>query len=212
MSEEVNDFLAHYGIRGMKWGKRKTKDQSSSDRDHKTLSPEQKAKLKKAAVIVGTAAAVTLLVAGSVYASKHMNKQMPKNIEVSPKAKSFVEAKMSDPVGVVHASRGKHKGFHFMEKGGMSDPLYEYDKAGFTGNTDREFFTRYGDRNEKVAARFSDPEGRTDHAGRIIPHEVILPSALAKDINSLSDAIGKVWPLIKDSYAESYAKSENRGY
>lgn len=30
MAEEVDDFLAHYGVPGMKWGKRKAVDSSSS--------------------------------------------------------------------------------------------------------------------------------------------------------------------------------------
>lgn len=206
MSEEVDDFLEHFGVPGMKWGKRKARDHGDPIQKSGKLSPEQQAKLKKAAVIVGTAAAVTLLVAGTVYASKHMNKPAPTNVIPSLKTKAFVEAKMPELVGVLHASRGKERGFSFMQKGGLPDPLREYDKAPFNERTERSFIARYGANQEKVAARFLDPEGRKDAAGRPIPHEVILPKELAKDVHSLDDAISKVWPLIKDTYAQEYTR------
>lgn len=44
MSEQVDDFLVHYGIRGMKWGKRKSSDSSSQNK----VSKEDKLAAKKA--------------------------------------------------------------------------------------------------------------------------------------------------------------------
>jgi hypothetical protein len=53
MSEPVDDFLMHYGVKGMKWGKRQISD-SSSDPKPK-MSRE-----KKVAIAVGVAATVAV--------------------------------------------------------------------------------------------------------------------------------------------------------
>lgn len=43
---EVDDFLAHYGVKGMKWGKRKAQD-SSSTGERRLSRKEHRAKVKK---------------------------------------------------------------------------------------------------------------------------------------------------------------------
>ncbi len=55
----------------------------------------------------------------------------------------------------------------FLSRGGLTDPLKEYEKAGFDTLANNSF-SRYGDRFEKIAARFDDPEGRRDFSGRPI--------------------------------------------
>lgn len=45
---EVDDFLAHYGVKGMKWGKRKNSDSGGSDRS----SARNERKLERAKVNV----------------------------------------------------------------------------------------------------------------------------------------------------------------
>lgn len=60
---EVDVFLAHYGVKGMKWGKRKAK---STEPTKKSLSEGQKKALK----IVAVSGAVTLTAATTVIAIK----------------------------------------------------------------------------------------------------------------------------------------------
>ena len=53
-----------------------------------------------------------------------------------------------------------------------------------------------------VALRFPDPEGRKDAAGRIIPHDFIVFSPTADEIDSLEDGLALVWDEVKDEYAQ----------
>lgn len=53
MSEPVDDFLMHYGVKGMKWGKRQSSDESSEPKPK--MSRE-----KKIAIAVGVAATVAV--------------------------------------------------------------------------------------------------------------------------------------------------------
>lgn len=53
MSEPVDDFLMHYGVKGMKWGKRRSSDDTSEPKPK--MSRE-----KKVAIAVGVAATVAV--------------------------------------------------------------------------------------------------------------------------------------------------------
>ncbi len=82
MTTEVDEFLAHYGVPGMKWGKRKAASVktdisnrvSSSEIAKKWngLSEGNKKKVKTIAAISGSAA----LVAGSAFVGSRVNKNM----------------------------------------------------------------------------------------------------------------------------------------
>ena len=61
---EVGDFLAHYGVKGMKWGKRKS-DSGLSDRSKKVL------------VASAVAAGGASVVIGSIVLSKYMGRSTP---------------------------------------------------------------------------------------------------------------------------------------
>jgi hypothetical protein len=196
--ELVHDFLEHHGVKGMKWGVRKKEDSTGWSNK------------KKAAVIFGSAAAVTALAVGAVYAKKHFGVSTSNISKPAEATKKFAESMAAEPIGIVHASRGQsvRSGFTFPQRGGLSNPLAEYDKAGLQ-NMAPGSFKRYGDRNEKVAAIFLDPLGRKDQAGRIIPHEVVLPEDLAKGLHTNEDVVSKIWPIIKDVYEPFYKRHES---
>lgn len=199
MTESVDTFLEHYGVKGMKWGKRKDRSEGES-----RFSPEQKAKLKRAAVIAGTAAVVGALAIGSVYVAQNYGSKVPAKVDTKA-AEDFVKAKIQEQqTGVLHATRGRNKGFSFYDKGGLTEPLREYTSVFGENSEGGDLFKRVGENNEKVGIRFMDPEGRKDRAGRVIPHEVILPAPLAKDVKTLDEAIAKVWPMIKDAVESKY--------
>ncbi len=112
-----------------------------------------------------------------------------------------------EPIGIVHSSRGKNRGYTFLQRGGLDNPGEEMIKAGLDRMNAGEF-KRYGERSEKVAARYLDPEGRKDFSGRRIGHDVVLPESMAKKVSNLSDVEAMTWPLIKDVYQVLWDKSQ----
>ncbi|ASM62284.1 hypothetical protein SEA_NIGHTMARE_8 [Arthrobacter phage Nightmare] len=194
MTNEVDDFLIHYGVKGMKWGRRKDRPEGES-----RFTPEQKAKIKRAAVVAGTVAIVGALAIGTAYVAKNSNAKVPPKVD-SKAAEALVKEKLED---LIHATRGKERGFSLYKTGGLNSPLAEYDKA-FDDQQNSTVFKRYGDNNEKVAVRFPDPDGRKDAAGRVIPHEIILPEALSKGVTNLDEAVAKVWPMVRDNVEARY--------
>lgn len=54
---EVDDFLAHYGVKGMRWGQRKASDDSSPSSPRQGLSEGQKKALKVGAGVAAIAGA-----------------------------------------------------------------------------------------------------------------------------------------------------------
>lgn len=72
---EVDDFLAHYGVKGMKWGKRKAPASTDSKKPvRKKMSPETKELIGG---LLTTAALVTVNIAvrkGAMWAIKNPDK------------------------------------------------------------------------------------------------------------------------------------------
>lgn len=192
--------LRHYGVLGMRWGVRKENQTSESQARRK--------KIKTAAVILGSAAASLAVIAGTHYVQTQFNVEtssIPKNDPSVARGKAFAQAIAKEPVSIVHAARGRHAGFTFPGRGGLDDPLTEYARAfGDDDGSQPDFVRSYGDRNEKVAARFKDPENRLDKSGRPIRHDVMLPEELAVGVKTEEDVIRVAWPLIKDTYATLY--------
>lgn len=215
----IDAFLEHHGVKGMRWGVRKQRESGDpSDSSSKTTSNHKK--LKTAGLIIGGVAAVALIAAGAYYVSK--NGGLPisslKTTDISKGKEAFeglAKHAAEEPTSPVLATRGKYIGNGFLMKGGLSDPIHEYDKAGFNnGLVNVGTHRRYGEAAEKVAVSFLDPKGRTDHAGRIIGHEVIIPAQHAEGINTFEDASNKAWSLIKDTFDPFYQTSldkTNRG-
>lgn len=107
---------------------------------------------------------------------------------------------------IIWATRGRAWGFRFLLDAELPDPLPSYDLAFDGTDGDRTVCQRVGDH---VALRFSDPEGRQDEAGRIIPHDIVLLSPLADDVHSVDDGLRIVWPLLADAFAAVWDQGES---
>lgn len=99
---------------------------------------------------------------------------------------------------VVWATRGRSWGFRFLLDAGLRDPLPTYDLAFEGTDGDQKLCRRVGDH---VALRFPDPVGRKDQSGRVIPHDLVLLPPLANDVDSVTDGLRLVWPLLADAFA-----------
>jgi hypothetical protein len=100
-------------------------------------------------------------------------------------------------VRFIWATRGRTWGFRFLQDGGQADPFAEYSKAFFGIEHEQEVVSRKGG---ATALRFSDPDGRRDSAGRLIPHEFVLFGDLTPEINTIQDGIDQVWPSIAEEF------------
>lgn len=99
---------------------------------------------------------------------------------------------------MIWATRGRSWGFRFLLDAGLSDPLPDYERAfGDLRDAPTAWFRQDG----QVALRFSDPLGRRDSAGRVVPHEFVLFGDLAAAVDSVEDGLNKVWPLVSEMYA-----------
>jgi hypothetical protein len=108
-------------------------------------------------------------------------------------------------MSLIWASRGRSWGFRFLRTAGIPDPLPVYETA-FSGIEDMpQVWRRDGD---TVALRLSDPHGRCDQAGRVIPHDFVVFGSLASKVHSIEDGHQEVWPLVADRFAEVWDKAE----
>jgi len=108
-------------------------------------------------------------------------------------------------VRAIWATRGRSWGFRFLLDGEYPDPLPPYERV-FSGVEDEpRLCVRVGD---QVALRFPDPLGRRDAAGRVIPHDFVIfkplddEEPLADKIHSVEEGLEKVWPLVRDVFAQ----------
>ncbi len=192
--------LAHYGKKGMKWGvrnDRKTKVTTKSVKNEELDKSAKRAQAKKVAIGVGvlTAAAGGAFVVHKLNQSGHI----PLNtIKQTAKEASVVKKILEEPTQILHASRGKNKGFQFYKNGGIPDPLSVYEQAFGKDNGLSEQFKWVG---KTIAASFPDPQGRKDFSGRVIPHQIIIPQTMTAGINNLDDVKEKIWPLLQDTYS-----------
>jgi hypothetical protein len=186
--------LEHFGVKGMKWGVRKER------------TPAEKRALAKK-VAIGTGA--LLLIAGTAVVAHQMHKNGKLNFGSSSKTisagKQAVDKILSEPTDVIHATRGHSKGFTFLKTGGTPSPLSVYENAFGRDTHSSDVFKKLAD--GKIAAGFDDPLGRRDAAGRVIPHQVVIPKSMAGGINNLDDVRGKIWPLIQEQYDAFHAGS-----
>lgn len=87
--DEVEEFLSHYGIPGMKWGVRKAKSERT---------PEEKANRSERNKKIVKISAVTAIAAGSAFAVYQLNKSGKKKVSTLNKAYDLDEmnAKLKD--------------------------------------------------------------------------------------------------------------------
>lgn len=98
---------------------------------------------------------------------------------------------------LIWATRGHSWGFRFLLDGGFADPLAVYERAFAALEDERTVCRRAGGR---LALRFPDPLGRKDAAGRVIPHDFVVPGAAAQDVGSVEEGIRVIWPLVAHGY------------
>lgn len=99
----------------------------------------------------------------------------------------------------IWVTRGKSWGFRFLRDGGFADPLPVYEKAFENLRHERQGIEK---RNDVIALKFPDPEGRKDAAGRIIPHHLVLFGSSNFHLDSMEDGISVIWPSIEQEFAE----------
>jgi hypothetical protein len=98
----------------------------------------------------------------------------------------------------IWATRGRTWGFRFLRDGGFADPLPHYDVAfAHMSGAGASACHRIG---SMVAVRFPDPNGRTDSAGRVIPHDFVVFPPLCDRIETVDDALAEIWPLVAKEY------------
>lgn len=218
MGIDTQTFLEHYGVKGMQWGVRKQRDTPSvSSLKRKELNkenPEHKAELerrnKRAKVILGSAGAAVAIAGGAYFLKKHLGVKTRDISKPSDAAKKFTQALADEPVAIVHSSRGRNRGYQFLQGGSMKSPEEEFVKAGLH-EADVGFFKRYGDNNEKIAARFADPQGRKDFSGRLIGHDVVIPKEMSEGIRNIDDVVKLTWPKLQPLF-DSFFESEQGTY
>ena len=212
-----DDYLMHYGVKGMKWGVRKDRKKASRQNNQDVSldgSEQVKKKLdlkdprvKKAAV---AAAGVTAIVAGAYILSKGgvpVNSLKRSTVKKgSDKAKDILE-EATDIIYMTkpHKDAGVTKGgvtstyFEFVTTGKTKDYYDIFKNAGLNSDTAPPFKKLP---NGDVAAIFQDLLGRVDAAGRIIPHNVFIPKDQAIGLNSIEDVIEKFGPRLEKEYAD----------
>lgn len=213
-----DDYLEHFGVKGMKWGVRKDRKKSNQQNNQDvSLDGSEQAKkkldlkdprVKKAAV---AAAGVTAIVAGAYVLSKggvsvnSLNRSTVK--KGSEKAKDILQEAsdiiyLSKPHKEAGVTRNGivRTGLDFVTTGKTKDYFTIFDDAGLNKDQGKNYFNKLP--NGDVAAVFEDLIGRVDAAGRTIPHNVFIPKDQAIGLNSLEDVIDKFGPRLEKEYSD----------
>lgn len=106
---------------------------------------------------------------------------------------------------VIWATRGRSWGFRFLLNAGLPDPLQAYELA-FREVEDGP--TAWHHEPGRIALRFSDPLGRRDASGRVIPHDFVFFGDLADSVSSPDGGRDAIWPLVADAYERVWDATE----
>ena len=101
------------------------------------------------------------------------------------------------PGSYIWATRGQRWGFRFLSDGGYADPLPIYEAA-FEGVAEQRLVTRRS--GDLLVLRFPDPEGRLDHARRIISHDFVIRRMASAPLPSCEDATRIAWATVSQEY------------
>ena len=218
--DDVDEFLSHFGVKGMHWGVRNDRQSSgetsgSGGSDH--------AKLKKALIIGGVVVGTAVVAAGVVYAAKHGDIPASKlSSGASSAGKKKIDDLLKSPAeekeltGIINTAQAGFLSDRMHRRGGSSDVFGELQKAGIVDSNGENVvghgsYKRYGKNLEKVAVVFEDPENRKDAVGRDVVHQVILPKQHTADVTDFPSAQAKAWSLLKDDYQKFSDYASDKG-
>lgn len=232
-NSNVDEFLQHYGVLGMKWGVRngrptireannaarteRRKASSKLSRASGTSAknePRITSEQKHAAIrLTGVAAGTLAVAAGVSYAGYSLAKNGKVNTKLldnkltrralNSGSNVALARILSDKSTISHYSRGKNTGPAIIKSDGRPPPERLYMQAKFPPNN-KEVFKKFDDGSNRIAVRFADPEGRRDRFGQRIRHEVIIPQTMSDGLNDINDVKIKIWPLLKEDYDNVY--------
>ena len=199
------EALTHFGVKGMHWGVRKERETAGSKPKKSMTSEEKRARAKKVALGVG----VLLAVAGTAFVAYKLNQSgnLPVSSLRKTKPTPAVKKILQEPTDIIHVGGAKNNGYSFLRKGNTPDYASLMQKAFPHG-------TEYGDTfkhmpDGSIAAQFFDPKGHKDAAGRVIPHNVIIPKSMTAGIHSIEDVKKHIWPIVEPAQ-EAYYHSPAR--
>ena len=104
MTQEVAEFLKHYGVKGMKWGVRRDTSNSTSDKKGDKRLSLKDPRVKRAVAIGGS---ITAIAVGAFIASRFSDT----NMDPATVARGAEEAKriLQEPADLIYLTK-PHKG------------------------------------------------------------------------------------------------------